>query len=189
MAEVVTEKGYAATSVADVLKLAGVSRQSFYQLFSSKQDCFLATYDRAAERLVARVFEALGPGGLDDGPDDPSPPLKRYERGFNAYLEALRAEWSYTRLFLVEVFAAGPAAVARRVEGQDFLVQTHADVLGAATPEALLACRMVVAAGASLVSNAAAADRPDRLADIGREIVEYVRTLWEAGVFTAPVDA
>jgi AcrR family transcriptional regulator len=41
MAEAMTVNGYVGTSVADVLRGAGVSRQTFYQQFLSKQDCFM----------------------------------------------------------------------------------------------------------------------------------------------------
>ena len=41
---VMATQGYSSTSVADIIKSAGVSRQTFYELFTSKQDCFLASY-------------------------------------------------------------------------------------------------------------------------------------------------
>ena len=45
MAQVVAEKGYAATTVADVVERAGVSRRTFYEQFADKEACFLAAYD------------------------------------------------------------------------------------------------------------------------------------------------
>ena len=38
-----TERGYEATSIADLITVSGVSRTSFYEHFSDKQDCFVAT--------------------------------------------------------------------------------------------------------------------------------------------------
>jgi AcrR family transcriptional regulator len=61
MAELVGHDGYAATTVADVLAHAGVSRRAFYQHFANKQECFLAAYDAIAaegRREVARAYEA-----------------------------------------------------------------------------------------------------------------------------------
>ena len=61
MAELVGRDGYAATTVANVLALAGVSRKAFYQHFANKQECFLAAYDAITaegRREVARVYEA-----------------------------------------------------------------------------------------------------------------------------------
>ena len=42
MAQVMAEKGYVATTVADVLRAAKVSRETFYEQFESKEDCFAA---------------------------------------------------------------------------------------------------------------------------------------------------
>ena len=45
MVAMVAKKGYAATTVADLVELSGVSRSAFYQHFESRQACFLATAD------------------------------------------------------------------------------------------------------------------------------------------------
>ena len=41
MAETVAAKGYAATTVADVVARAGVSRKTFYEHFADREECFL----------------------------------------------------------------------------------------------------------------------------------------------------
>jgi AcrR family transcriptional regulator len=50
MIESVALKGYAKTSVADVIALAGVSRRAFYEHFTNKETCFIATHNIAARR-------------------------------------------------------------------------------------------------------------------------------------------
>jgi AcrR family transcriptional regulator len=50
MIEAVANKGYAKTSVADVIALAGVSRRAFYEHFANKEACFIATHNIAARR-------------------------------------------------------------------------------------------------------------------------------------------
>lgn len=50
MIESVARKGYTKTSVADVIALAGVSRRAFYEHFSNKEACFIATHNIAARR-------------------------------------------------------------------------------------------------------------------------------------------
>src|SRR5204862_880215 len=55
--EAVAELGYVKTTVADILARAGVSRATFYQLFSDKEHCFNAAYRENAE-LVATVMAA-----------------------------------------------------------------------------------------------------------------------------------
>ncbi|HXS47910.1 MAG TPA: helix-turn-helix domain-containing protein, partial [Solirubrobacterales bacterium] len=59
MLDLVTEQGYAATSVGQVLERAGVGRAKFNRLFSSKEDCFLQIYEEAAERFNRHVFGAF----------------------------------------------------------------------------------------------------------------------------------
>jgi AcrR family transcriptional regulator len=50
MIEAVASKGYAKTSVADVIGLAGVSRRAFYEHFANKEACFIATHNITARR-------------------------------------------------------------------------------------------------------------------------------------------
>ena len=58
MIESVHQRGYHATTVAHVIALAGVSRRAFYEQFSNKESCFLATHDILVARERKRVIEA-----------------------------------------------------------------------------------------------------------------------------------
>jgi AcrR family transcriptional regulator len=122
MAETMAVQGYARTSVADVLRAAGVSRETFYEQFASKEACFVAAYDAAAAVLLARI-----PGDGGAGED----PVEAFDRGIGAYLDSLAAEPAFARLFLVEVWAAGPEALARREQLQAAFVDRLAPALGA----------------------------------------------------------
>lgn len=104
MAEVVAEKGYGPATVADVITKAGVSRKTFYEQFRDKEDCFLAAYDAGVELMLAALLEV--PLGDDL--------LEMARARTRAYLEALASEPSFARTFLIEVAAAGPAALERR---------------------------------------------------------------------------
>jgi AcrR family transcriptional regulator len=77
MAEVMAEKGYAGAPVADVLRAAGVSRESFYQHFSSKQDCFMSAYEIGVDLLLASIAGAV---------PDQGTPSERFEQAIGAYL-------------------------------------------------------------------------------------------------------
>lgn len=77
MASVTASKGYAATTVADLLAAAGVSRETFYEQFRSKLDCFEQAFEDAGVLLFAVVAESAtgapgdrpeGPGSGDAGP-------------------------------------------------------------------------------------------------------------------------
>ena len=105
MALAVAEKGYVATSVADVCARAGVSRKTFYEQFANKEDCFLAAYDAGVAALLAAIEAAVAAA-----PDWQSAAAD----GLVAYLEALAANPAFARTFLVEILAAGPRALDRR---------------------------------------------------------------------------
>ncbi len=101
---VVARKGYAATTVADLTKEAGVSRTTFYEMFEDKEACFLAAYDVAVETLLRRVTSAFE--GEEGWP-------RRTRAGLAALLQALAEEPELARLALIGVSSAGPAAQRR----------------------------------------------------------------------------
>src|SRR4051794_12494639 len=84
MGEAVAERGYANVPVAEVVKRAGVSRETFYEHFSDKEDCFLAALDTGTEAMLATIATALGE------PDDD--PLRTLDHVLRAYLDALASE-------------------------------------------------------------------------------------------------
>ena len=107
MAQVVAEKGYAATTVADVVERAGVSRRTFYEQFTDKEACFLAAYDSALAAVLGRIHDAVGvveAGGWRD----------RARAGVEAFLALLASEGAFARALQVEILTAGPAALERR---------------------------------------------------------------------------
>jgi AcrR family transcriptional regulator len=102
-------KGYAAATVSETARLAGVSPNVFYEHFPGKQECFLAAYAVFAEALLARVFERAAPAGGW---------MRFVEDAARAYLETLDAEPDAARAFLLEMDAAGPPA--RELREQTF---------------------------------------------------------------------
>jgi AcrR family transcriptional regulator len=107
MIEVVSERGYPETRVVDVIGVAGVSRKTFYELFDSKEDCFLAAYDV----LVGNLLSDTG-NGFESKPG--APWAERMTAGMQALLEHLAEHPDEARFAIVEVLAAGPKALARR---------------------------------------------------------------------------
>ncbi|MDW5595132.1 TetR/AcrR family transcriptional regulator [Conexibacter stalactiti] len=122
MAHVVAEDGYRAASVSKVVAGAGVSRNSFYEHFANKEECFLAAYDATVERVMARVRTATLPT---------SSRRAALEAGFAAFLGFAAAEPDLAWLCVVEVLAAGPRALARRDEAMRrfalFLEESRSD--------------------------------------------------------------
>ncbi|MEA2493770.1 MAG: hypothetical protein QOJ29_1681 [Thermoleophilaceae bacterium] len=104
----VADKGFADTTVADIVALAGVSRRTFYEQFEDRLDCFLAAYVARAESVLesieARVHE-LGPDASW---------RERLSAGLAAYLERLAAQPTSARVLNVDVLGAGPRALELR---------------------------------------------------------------------------
>jgi AcrR family transcriptional regulator len=107
MIEVVAERGYPETRVVDVIGVAGVSRKTFYELFDSKEDCFLAAYDVLLGNLLGEATESFEaqPGATW---------AERVCSALEALLEHLATHPEEARFAIVEVLAAGPKALARR---------------------------------------------------------------------------
>lgn len=107
MVDAVADRGYAATTISDIVALAKVSRRTFYECFADKEACFLAAYDAATGILLRAIGEAF---------DVDAPWEERLLAGVEAYLSGLAREPSVSRVFLLEVLSAGPRALAHRRE-------------------------------------------------------------------------
>lgn len=99
--------GYLETNVQDVIDRAGVSRPTFYEHFSNKEDCFLAAFDTSAERLQKMIHAAAGDGETW---------RDRVRLGLEALLGFASRDPDTARTMVVEARAASAAAVRRRVE-------------------------------------------------------------------------
>jgi AcrR family transcriptional regulator len=106
MLRVAAAKGYEATTVADVLEVAGVAQESFDEMFEDKAACFLEAYDAVFDVLVAHVTSAFESAAGEPWPE-------RIAAGLGALVELLAAESGIARLSMVEVTAVGEEARAR----------------------------------------------------------------------------
>ena len=113
VADAVASKGYAATTVADVVERAGVSRRTFYEQFTDKEACFLAAYDVGLAVVLGRIAETAGATGAG-GVGPPAGWRDRARAGVEAFLALLAAEPAFARALQVEILTAGPAALERR---------------------------------------------------------------------------
>ena len=98
MVQVVAEKGYDSATVADAVRVAKVSRGTFYELFESKRACLVAAYQLGTEVLEERIGAAVRDAG--DWRDE-------LRLGIRAYLEALATEPRFARVHLLAWEALG----------------------------------------------------------------------------------
>ncbi|HSK48864.1 MAG TPA: TetR/AcrR family transcriptional regulator [Solirubrobacterales bacterium] len=113
LAEETVEKGYRAVTVADIVRRAGIARNTFYENFSSKEDCFLAAAEFGVNETLRQIVEASGK--VDGWP-------ARVNAGLAAFLRYVASDPALARLCVVEALSAGPASVERYEESvQSFL--------------------------------------------------------------------
>lgn len=167
MAEAVAEAGYAGVSVTDVVTRAGVSRATFYEQFADKRDCFLSAFDKAAELLSASLLPQVPTGA------DPA----AFPRLLSRYLDALIDHEAFARVFLIDVYAAGPAGFQRRAASQRRFAEALAGIFGARTAKDRFACEALVAAIGSMVTTKLAERDLDGLRALHRPITRLAMAL------------
>jgi AcrR family transcriptional regulator len=106
MFSTVTEVGYRSLTVQDVLSRAGVSRPTFYEQFEDKEDCFLAAFDAATERLRERLRTAAAASG--------SGWRERLRATLAELVSFIAEEPEAARTVIVEARASSPAGLRRR---------------------------------------------------------------------------
>ncbi|HYB25343.1 MAG TPA: TetR/AcrR family transcriptional regulator [Solirubrobacteraceae bacterium] len=107
MARAVSERGYAAVTVSDVVTGARISRRTFYEQFEDKEHCFLETYRTGCENGIAQIDTSLREL---ENPDWRT----RLSVSLETYLRILAAEPHFARVLLIDVLGAGSAALEAR---------------------------------------------------------------------------
>jgi AcrR family transcriptional regulator len=105
--EIVAEAGYTQLSVTRVVTRAGVSRGTFYEFFSNREELFLEAFDDAVARLGAAVERRYAEEGAWQA---------RVRAGLEAVLGVLDEQPALTRLCVVEAPQAGTKVQKRRAE-------------------------------------------------------------------------
>jgi AcrR family transcriptional regulator len=178
MLQSVGEKGYAATTVPDVVARAKVSRNAFYELFEDKTDCFLALCDELANEMLDEITV------IDDRD---AGWLEALRTGTARYLRFWQERPSFSRTYLVELPSAGARAVAQRdrqyarfrevFEGLAAWARAEQPDLPQLRP---LATRAIVLAVTELIGEEVRAGRTGRLVKLEDEIVSLIVTLLTA---------
>jgi AcrR family transcriptional regulator/DNA-binding MarR family transcriptional regulator len=111
--QVASERGAGNVTVARVVARSGVSRRTFYELFTSGEECLLAVMEDSLARARSYVLEVY----------DPSEAWRvRIRAALHALLEFVDDEPARGRLLVVESLCAGPEALERRSRVLDQLI-------------------------------------------------------------------
>ena len=169
MALAVAQKGYADTTIADIVREASVSRRTFYEHFSTKADCLVALYGAASHNALKVLRQAIDPSqGWEE----------QLERALSAYLGAMAANPVLMRTLFIEILHLGPEGLAarRRVNQEiaDYMVAVVRDV----TPELAMA---VVGGIHELVLQAIEDGRVDELPQLTATATTLVKAVAHRG--------
>jgi len=107
---VVAERGFRRATVSQISAAAGVSRRTFYTYFSSKEDCFLATYATIVRHMREAADKAAA--GAEDWPAAVAAKL-------GAALEVLAANPDLARFCLIAPQRAGSEIADRHREAME----------------------------------------------------------------------
>ena len=129
MARAVAAKGYGDTTIADVVREAGVSRRTFYEHFSTKAECLVALYEVASRNALKVLRESIDP--VHDW-------HTQVEHALAAYLGCMADNPVLMRTLFVEILGlgAGGLAARRRVNQEiaDFMLVAINGSEGKETP-------------------------------------------------------
>jgi AcrR family transcriptional regulator len=103
-ARLAEDKGYNATTIGDITKLAGVDGRVFYSMFTDKQDAFMAVHELGFQRVMDVTAAAFFSGSTW--------PERNWEAG-RAFTQFLESNPLIANVGFVQAYAVGPGAVQR----------------------------------------------------------------------------
>ncbi|EAP98211.1 possible transcriptional regulatory protein [Janibacter sp. HTCC2649] len=111
LGEAIVEQGLANTTVADIARIAGTSKRTFYEHFATKDEAFLALYAARSSDLLAAISAVV---------TDPSAPIgDQIRAGVRAYLSHLAATPALARAHMLEAHSLGRLGLEARRELMD----------------------------------------------------------------------
>jgi AcrR family transcriptional regulator len=173
MARLAADKGYAAVTIDDLARAARISKRTFYDHFADKEACLLAAYDAAA----TTVYDTAARAAQDDAAGDWR---AQVDTVIVTYLKALAAQPEMTRVFLVEIQAAGQEALAHHLAVDLRYAALLRRIVQRGGERTLSQSMAIALLGAvnELVLHAVAGDRTTRLP----RLITTVRPLFDAAL-------
>lgn len=183
MANAVAVKGYADTTIADIVREAAVSRRTFYEHFPTKAECLIALYE-AASRNALNVLR----GAIDPALDW----QEQVEQAITAYFGCLSQNPVLMRTLFIEILGLGTAGLAarRRVNDEitDFMLKVVNADRGVRKRKAPLSrdMAMAIVGGINeLVLQAIERNRLGQLQELAVPAIQLVRAVTREGDTTA----
>jgi AcrR family transcriptional regulator len=121
LAASIGERGYRDTTVADIVRHARTSKRTFYDQFSSKEECFLELLWLGNQELIARIRAAVDPE---------APWQNQIEQAIDAYVEDIKRRPAITLSWIRELPALGADVGHLQRRGMAALIDMLLDLSG-----------------------------------------------------------
>jgi AcrR family transcriptional regulator len=164
------EVGYQKTTVSIIGQRAAVSKSDFYKHFESKDDCFIAAYDTAVERVREDLLVACSNSGAEDW-------TGRVTAGLEALLKHFDSEPATASIVLVEGLRAGRGVYDR----YQAAIESFVTLIGEGAPRSAVGNEVpettdeaVVGGIASMLGRRLLAGEGEQLSELFPEILEFV---------------
>ncbi|TFW03243.1 TetR/AcrR family transcriptional regulator [Oxalobacteraceae bacterium OM1] len=174
MARAVAEKGYADVTIADIVREAAVSRRTFYEHFSGKQECLIALYTAASRGTLDVLRAALDPALAWN---------VQVEKSIGAYFACLARNPPLLRTLFVEILGLGPVGLAARRRINEQIATFIGDIVNSdprragtrpLTPELAMA---IVGGINELILQAIEQGQVDRIGELALPAIALVKAL------------
>jgi AcrR family transcriptional regulator len=171
----VSERGYAATTIADVVRVARTSRTVFYRHFKDKEDCFLETYRQMTQ---ARIGASLRAAARE------TEWMAKLEAGIEAYFRWMAEHPEVAVTTVVEVHRAGRSALDIRRRALEDWMRTVSGVAALAREDGVeieldeAACAAIILTAEAYVHEYARQGRLDQVIEKAPGVLELARMLF-----------
>ncbi|HEY5287028.1 MAG TPA: TetR/AcrR family transcriptional regulator [Solirubrobacteraceae bacterium] len=167
--ELAAERGYAATTVADIIKRAQVSRKAFYEHFEDRRDLLLAAFDSVSPASFEAIRDAAQRGGR---------PSRQFEALMRRLCRVARESPGTIALETIEIAAVDPDGLERRERLMGAYGELLDDCLRAESEQPALPqllARTLAGGAYRTIDARLRAGRADQLAALSTQLARWTR--------------
>lgn len=174
MAHAVAAKGYAETTIADIVREAAVSRRTFYEHFSTKAECLIALYGAASHNALKVLRDAIDPAHEWQ---------TQVESALNAYLGCMAQNPVLMRTLFIDILGLGPEGLEARRRVNREIAEFMLGVVNTPTRKTPLTAGMAMAVVGGINELILESIEQDRIAQL-QELVAPASALVRAVIGT-----
>jgi AcrR family transcriptional regulator len=163
--EAVAEHGYNETTIGRIVEAAKISRRTFYEYFSDKEECFLAAY---------AMIDAHVRGTVLASSDEAEPWPERVRERLSILLNVLSHDPDVARFYLVEPLAAGGELAVRYRDAMQLLAETIRPRPALSGMDVEVRDQVLIGGVTTLISRRLKAGEAERLDELLPDLTELV---------------